>query len=185
MCLPAQCQGGDGLLLQESWIGPQVLNSINRTGIYSFGKEENDELCQSSNRTLVSKSLTKKKNLHEGGLRAQRPLLGPVLNAQCHVARLAFAIKYQNWKVNHTDQRRFTLSLLPSFRKGLDKQRGPVWFVCHRSVMVWRGTSMERDPDVHRLGKATLTAITYWDEILGLIVRPYTGAVRPGFNNIF
>lgn len=96
MCFPAKYQGGDGLLLQESWIGPQVLNSINRTGIYTFGKEENDELCRSSNRTLVSMSLTKKKKirkrLHEGGLRAQRPLLGPVLNAQCHVARLAFAI---------------------------------------------------------------------------------------------
>ncbi len=44
-------------------------------------------------------------------------------------------------------------------------------------VMVWGGISMEGRTDLYRLDNG----IRYWDEILGPIVRPYAGAVGPGF----
>ncbi len=40
---------------------------------------------------------------------------------------------------------------------------------------------MEGRTDLYRLDNGTLTSIRYWDEILGPIVRPYAGAVGPGF----
>ncbi len=49
------------------------------------------------------------------------------------------------------------------------------------SVMVWVGISMEGRTDLYRLDNGTLTAIRYRDKILGAIVRPYAGAVGPGF----
>jgi len=40
---------------------------------------------------------------------------------------------------------------------------------------------MEGRTDLYRLDNGTLNAIRYQDEILGPIVRPYAGAVGPGF----
>ncbi|KAI4877122.1 hypothetical protein NFI96_026480, partial [Prochilodus magdalenae] len=47
--------------------------------------------------------------------------------------------------------------------------------------MVWGGISLEGRPDLYRLDNGTLTAIRFQDEILRPIVRPYAGAVGPGF----
>jgi hypothetical protein len=47
--------------------------------------------------------------------------------------------------------------------------------------MVWGGISMEGHTDLYRLDNGTLTDIRNRDEILGPIVRPYAGAVFPGF----
>ncbi|KAI4899362.1 hypothetical protein NFI96_008253, partial [Prochilodus magdalenae] len=47
--------------------------------------------------------------------------------------------------------------------------------------MVWGGISLEGRTDLYRLDNGTLTAIRYQDEILRPIVRPYAGAVGPGF----
>lgn len=47
--------------------------------------------------------------------------------------------------------------------------------------MVWGGISMEGRTDLYCLGNGALTAISYRDEILEPIVRPYAGAVGPGF----
>ena len=69
---------------------------------------------------------TVRNRLHEGGLRARRPVVCPVLTAQHRGARLAFAIEHQNWHVRHwrpvlfTDESRFTLS------------------TCDRRERVWR-----------------------------------------------
>ena len=49
------------------------------------------------------------------------------------------------------------------------------------SVMVWGGISMEGRTDLYRLENGSLTAIRYRDEILEPMVRPYAGAVGPGF----
>ncbi len=49
------------------------------------------------------------------------------------------------------------------------------------SVMVWGDISMEGRTDLNWLDHGTLTAIRHQDEILGPIVRPYAGAVGPGF----
>lgn len=40
---------------------------------------------------------------------------------------------------------------------------------------------MDGRPDLYRLDNGTLTTIRYEEEILGPIVRPYTGAMGPGF----
>ena len=47
--------------------------------------------------------------------------------------------------------------------------------------MVPGGISMEGRTDLHRLENGSLTAIRYRDEILEPMVRPYAGAVGPGF----
>ena len=47
--------------------------------------------------------------------------------------------------------------------------------------MVWGGISLEGRTALHVLTRGTLTAIRYRDEILRPIVRPYAGAVGPGF----
>ena len=49
------------------------------------------------------------------------------------------------------------------------------------SVMVWEGISLEGCTALHVIARGTLTAIWYLDEILRPIVRPYAGAVGPGF----
>ncbi|KAI4896799.1 hypothetical protein NFI96_026708 [Prochilodus magdalenae] len=49
------------------------------------------------------------------------------------------------------------------------------------SVMVWGGISLEGRTDLYKLDNGTLTAIRHRDEILGPLVRPYAGAVGPGF----
>ena len=40
---------------------------------------------------------------------------------------------------------------------------------------------MEGHTNLHVLANCTLTAVRYWAEILRPIVRPYAGAVGPGF----
>uniref|UniRef100_A0A8C4SSF1 Transposase n=1 Tax=Erpetoichthys calabaricus TaxID=27687 RepID=A0A8C4SSF1_ERPCA len=138
---------------------------------------------------------TIRNRLHEGGLRAQRHVVGPVLTAEHRGARLAFAIEYQNWQVRHwrpvlfTDESRFTLSTCDR-RERVWRSRGESYAACNivqhdwfggGSVMVWGGISMEGRTDLYRLDNGTMTAIRYRDEILGPIVRPYAGAVGPGF----
>ncbi|CAJ0932136.1 unnamed protein product [Ranitomeya imitator] len=49
------------------------------------------------------------------------------------------------------------------------------------SVMMWGGISLEGRTALHVLARGSLTAIRYRDEILRPLVRPYAGAVGPGF----
>lgn len=138
---------------------------------------------------------TIRNRLHEGGLRARRPVVGPVLTAQHRGARLAFAQEHQNWQVRHwrpvlfTDESRFTLSTCDR-RERVWRRQGERYAACNvvqhdrfggGSVMVWGGISMEGRTDLYCLGNGALTAIRYRDEILEPIVRPYAGAVGPGF----
>uniref|UniRef100_A0A674MKA9 Transposase Tc1-like domain-containing protein n=1 Tax=Takifugu rubripes TaxID=31033 RepID=A0A674MKA9_TAKRU len=133
--------------------------------------------------------------LHEGGLRARRPVVGPVLTAQHRGARLAFAQEHQNWQVRHwrpvlfTDESWFTLSTCDR-RERVWRRQGERYAACNAvqhdgfgggSVMVWGGISMEGRTDLYCLGNGALTAIRYRDEILEPIVRPHAGAVGPGF----
>ena len=147
---------------------------------------------------------TVRNRLHEGGMRARRPLVGPVLTAQHRAARLAFAREHQNWQVRHwrpvlfTDESRFTLSTCDR-RERVWRRRGERYAACNiiqhdrfggGSVMVWGGISLEGRTDLHVIANGTLTAVRYRDEILRAIVRPYAGAapgsslggaVGPGF----
>ena len=47
--------------------------------------------------------------------------------------------------------------------------------------MVWGGISLGGRTALHVLARGSLTAIRYRDEILIPLVRPYAGAVGPGF----
>ncbi|KAI4898606.1 hypothetical protein NFI96_006386 [Prochilodus magdalenae] len=132
---------------------------------------------------------------HEGGLRARRPVVGPVLTGQHRRARLAFATEHQNWQIRHrrlvlfTDESRFYLSTCDRLDR-LWRRRGECYAACNisphdwfggGSVMVWEGISLEGRTDLYKLDNDTLTAIRYQDEILGPVFRLYTDAVGPGF----
>lgn len=65
--------------------------------------------------------------LHEGGLRTQRPLVFPVLNAWHHGAQLAFATEYHNWQVHCQHPVLFTLSICSKSER--------VWRNCGESIM--------------------------------------------------
>ncbi|KAI4883806.1 hypothetical protein NFI96_002423 [Prochilodus magdalenae] len=99
---------------------------------------------------------------------------------------LDFATEHQNWQIRlvlFTDESRFHLSTCER-RDRLWRRRGECCAACNiiqhdwfggGSVMVWGGISLEGRTDL------TDTAIKYQDEILRPVVRPYTGAVGPGF----
>ncbi|KAK3574148.1 hypothetical protein QTP86_003435 [Hemibagrus guttatus] len=121
---------------------------------------------------------TIRNRLHEGGLRAQYPLVGPVLPARHCGARLAFAIEHQNWQVHHwhlvlfTDESRFTLSTCDR-RERVWRSSVECYAACNifqherfgdGSVMIWGGISMEGRTDLYRLHNGTLTAIRYRDD---------------------
>jgi len=85
-----------------------------------------------------------------------------------------------------TDESRFTLSTCGRVWRCHGERSAACnilqhdWFGCG-SVMVGGGISLEGCTAVHVLTRGTLTAIRYRHEILRLIVRPYAGAVGPGF----
>ncbi|KAL7880179.1 hypothetical protein SRHO_G00024330 [Serrasalmus rhombeus] len=105
---------------------------------------------------------TVRNRLHEDGMRARHPQMGVVLTAQHRAGRLAFAREHQDWQIRHWRPVLFT-----------DESSG--------SVMVWGGISLEGRTALHVLARGSLTAIRYRDEILRPLVRPYAGAVGPGF----
>ena len=138
---------------------------------------------------------TIRNRLHEGGLRARHPVVGPVLTTQHREARLAFAREHQNWQVRHwcpvlfTDESRFTLSTCDG-RERVWRRQGEHYAACNivqhdrfggGSVMVWGGISMEGRTDLYWLENGSLTAVRHRDEILEPTVRPYAGTVGPGF----
>ncbi|KAI4891562.1 hypothetical protein NFI96_008853, partial [Prochilodus magdalenae] len=157
-------------------------------------QEEQDEHCQSPTAENVSDQ-TIRNRPHEGGLRARRPVVGPMLTGQHRRAQLAFATEHQNWQIRHrrlvlfTDESRFYLSTCDR-RDRLWRCHGECYAACNiiqhgwfggGSLMVWGGISLEGSTDLYRLDNGTLTAIRHLDEIVGLVVRPYAGAVGPGF----
>ncbi|KAL7829970.1 hypothetical protein SRHO_G00310970 [Serrasalmus rhombeus] len=95
-------------------------------------------------------------------MRARRPQMGVVLTAQHRAGCLAFAREHQDWQIGHWRPVIFT-----------DESSG--------SVTVWGGISLEGRSALHVLARGSLTAIRYRDEILRPLVRPYAGAVGPGF----
>uniref|UniRef100_A0A8C7DIH5 Transposase n=1 Tax=Oncorhynchus kisutch TaxID=8019 RepID=A0A8C7DIH5_ONCKI len=138
---------------------------------------------------------TVRNRLHEGGMRARRPQVGVVLTAQHRAGRLAFAREHQDWQIHHwrpvlfTDESRFTLSTCDR-RDRVWRRRGERSAACNilqhdrfggGSVMVWGGISLGGRTALHVLARGSLTAIRYRDEILRPLVRPYAGAVGPGF----
>ncbi|KAI3363540.1 hypothetical protein L3Q82_012142, partial [Scortum barcoo] len=95
-----------------------------------------------------------------------------------------------HWRpVLFTDESRFTLSTCDR-RDRVWRRRGERSAACNilqhdqfgsGSVMVWGGISLGGRTALHVLARGSLTAIRYRDEILRPLVRPYAGAVGPGF----
>ncbi|KAL7863205.1 hypothetical protein SRHO_G00121890 [Serrasalmus rhombeus] len=113
----------------------------------------------------------------------------------CTNGHLAFAREHQDWQIRHwrpvlfTDESRFTLSTCDK-RHRVWRHRGERSTTCNilqhdrfgsGSVMVWGGISLEGRTALHVLARGSLPAIRYRDEILRPLVRPYAGAVGPGF----
>ncbi|KAI3361912.1 hypothetical protein L3Q82_012182, partial [Scortum barcoo] len=98
--------------------------------------------------------------------------------------------KFATWRpVLFTDESRFTLSTCDR-RDRVWRRRGERSAACNilqhdrfgsGSVMVWGGISLGGRTALHVLARGSLTAIRYRDEILRPLVRPYAGAVGPGF----
>ncbi|KAL0183544.1 hypothetical protein M9458_019240 [Cirrhinus mrigala] len=152
-----------------------------------------NDLQQSTNVHVSAQTV--RNRLHEGGMRARRPQVGVVLTAQHRAGRLAFAREHQDWQIRHwcpvlfTDESRFTLSTCDR-RDRVWRRRGERSAACNilqhdrfgsGSGMVWGGISLEGHTALHVLARGSLTAIRYQDEILRPLVRPYAGAVGPGF----
>ncbi len=112
---------------------------------------------------------TIRNRLHEGGLKARCPLVGPVLTARHCGARLAFTIECQNWQILHwrpvlfTDENRFILSTCDSCDR-VGGSRGERYAACNivkhdllrgGSVMVWGGIYMEGCTDIYRLDQGS------------------------------
>uniref|UniRef100_A0A8C8JU24 Transposase n=1 Tax=Oncorhynchus tshawytscha TaxID=74940 RepID=A0A8C8JU24_ONCTS len=138
---------------------------------------------------------TVRNRLHEGGMRARRPQVGVVLTDQHRAGRLAFAKEHQDWQIRHwrpvlfTDESRFTRSTCDRrdrvWRRRVERS-APFNILQHDrfgggSAMVWGGISLGGRTALHVLARGSLTAIRYRDEILRPLVRPYAGAVGPGF----
>uniref|UniRef100_A0AAY5L5E7 Tc1-like transposase DDE domain-containing protein n=1 Tax=Esox lucius TaxID=8010 RepID=A0AAY5L5E7_ESOLU len=125
-------------------------------------------------------------------MRARDPLVGPVLTAHHCAARLAFTREHRNWQVHHwhpvlfTDESRFTLTDVKSLWRRCGESYAASNIIqhdqfCIRSVMTWGGIYLEDRTHRHVLANGTLNAVRYRDEILRPIIRPYAGAVGPGF----
>ncbi|KAI3351093.1 hypothetical protein L3Q82_005658 [Scortum barcoo] len=140
---------------------------------------------------------TVRNRLHEGGMRARRPQVGvgECLQPNTCAGCLAFAREHQDWQIRHwrpvlfTDESRFTLNTCDR-RDRVWRRRGERSAACNilqhdrfgsGSVMVWGGISLGGRTALHVLARGSLTAIRYRDEILRPLVRPYAGAVGPGF----
>ncbi|KAI4894556.1 hypothetical protein NFI96_004455 [Prochilodus magdalenae] len=137
----------------------------------------------------------RRNQLHEDGIRARRPQIGVVLTVQHRAGRLSFARELQDWQIHHwcpvlfTDESRFTQSTCDR-RHRVWRCRGERSAACNilqherfgsGSVMLWGGICLEGRTALHVLARGILTAIGYRDEILRPLVRPYAGAVGPGF----
>ena len=113
-------------------------------------------------------------------MRAQHPLVGPVLTAQHRAARLAFAREHQDWQVHHwhpvlfTDESRFTISTCDRCEI-VWRRRGECYAACNiiqhdqlggGSVLVWGGISLEGRTNLYVLVNGTLTAQELTDALI-------------------
>ena len=135
---------------------------------------------QQGSGTGICSSVRKTVRVHEGGLRAGRPLVGSVLTHQ-HSRENTKIVRFdtdhpfcsqmwQVWKgVECHGERNAACNIIQHYQFG-------DW-----SVMVWGDIFMEGHTDIRVMASSTLTAVWFKDEILRAIDRPYAGAVCPGF----
>ena len=162
---------------------------------------DQEEHCQSSTKCPPAGSCvhvsnqTVRDRLHEGGMRACRPLVRPVPTAPCSsigfhqrtpelAGRPLAPGSLHRWEQVHTE-------LMWQAWKSLETPwwtlsclyHHPAWPVCQwvSDGQWWSGgMSSEGRKDLHVIASGTLT-VSYWDEILRAIIRTYVGLVGPGF----
>jgi len=138
---------------------------------------------------------TIRNRLHEGGLRARRPAVGPVLTPARRMQRLAFAQDHENWRINQWANVLFTNE--SRFCQDGNDRRTRVWREQgHRyydyavaehdrwggpSLMVWGGISIGGRTDLVVLQRVSMNARRYLDMVLRPIVLPYAGAIGENF----
>ena len=121
--------------------------------------------------------------LRESGLRARRPVVGPVLKQQHRTARLAWAHARRRWRLHtwqhilFSDEFRFSLR----FSDGCYRRRGERFtdqcvYESDRfgggSVMVWAGICHDGRTQL-KIDQGTLNTVKYRDDILDPIVLPF------------
>ncbi|KAI3370054.1 hypothetical protein L3Q82_024855 [Scortum barcoo] len=120
---------------------------------------------------------TVRNRLHEGGMRARRPQDGGCAYSPTPCRMFGIC------------QRTPRLAMIGTCDR-VWRRRGERSAACNilqhdrfgsGSVMVWGGISLGGRTALHVLARGSLTAIRYRDEILRPLVRPYAGAVGPGF----
>ncbi|KAL0180356.1 hypothetical protein M9458_025798, partial [Cirrhinus mrigala] len=125
-----------------------------------------NDLQQATNVRVSAQTV--RNRLHEGDIKARRPQVGVVLTAQHRAGRLANSPLAPS-HVTDVTVHSAACNILQHDRFGSG------------SVMVWGDISLERRTALHVLARGSLTVIRYRDEILRPLVRPYAGAVGPGF----
>lgn len=116
----------------------------------------------------------------------------PVFTDQHHASRLPFARQHQSWKAHHwhsvvfTDESRFIPSTCDRCER-VWRHHGDWYAACSTvqhdrfgsgAVVIYGGRSWE---GLYVLANSNPTAVGYWDKIFRPIVRPYAGAMSPGF----
>jgi len=139
---------------------------------------------------------TVRRRLGESGLRARRPVVGPIFKHRYWTARLACARARCRWSLHtwqhilFSDASRFSLRFTDG-RYRVYRKRGERFtdqFVYESdsfgggSVMVWAGICHDGRTRL-KIVQGTLNAVKYTDDILDLIVLPFLQ--QPHFNHIF
>ena len=123
------------------------------------------------------------RRLRESGLRARRPVVGPILKQRHRTARLTWARARRCWRLHtwqhilFSDEFRFSLR----FSDGCYRRRGERFtdqcvYESDRfgggSVMVWAGICHDGRTQL-KIDQGTLNTVKYRDEILDPIVLPF------------
>ena len=134
---------------------------------------------------------TFRRRLRESGLRASRPVVGPILKQRHRIARLAWTRAHRRWRLHtwqhilFSDESRFSLRLSDErycvYRRRGKRSTDPC--VCESaSAMVWAGICHDGRTQL-KIVQRTLIAVKYSGDILDPIVPPFLQ--QRNFDHVF
>lgn len=180
---------------------PRKTTHIDDRYIVSIAKRQRFESAKSLNANFRHASgvhiceQTLRNRLHAANIHARRPAVRPPLTPEHRRLRLQFALEHQNIRlprlrsVLFTDESKFCVDFNDG-RKRVWRQKNERFRDCcvkehdrfgGPSVLVWGGVSYDGRTDLYIIQNGALTGVRYVNEILNDYVRPYAGAVGPGF----
>ena len=129
---------------------------------------------------------TVRRRLRESGLRAMRPVIGPILKQRHRIARLAWARARRRWGLHtwqnilFSDESRFSLSLSDGryrvYRRRGERVTNQCVYEADRfgggSVMVWADMCHDGSTQL-KIVQGTLNAVKYRDDVVDRIVLPF------------